>query len=143
MNIFPSDEKMVFILCDDFRNEGNGKLTLYGIYGENLQVLPPLTQEKVTLQTLAVYAAFTDGLGNYKMTAEISGPGNVVLMPRGAAQPVEKKSNGWMNIALKMAPFQGKLGDYVLKITLENGEGGKKEYKRTFTIEFPPKIIQH
>jgi hypothetical protein len=134
MNKFPTDEKLILILCDDFRHEGNGKMSMFGLYGDNLQVVLPLDQTKVVLESLGVYAAFRDGEGKFKMTVLLTAPNDKTLLPPDELQLVEKKSNGWMNIALKLVPFNGEIGDYTLKISLQNDAGEKREYTRNFTI---------
>lgn len=141
MSIFPTDEKLIFILCDDFRHEGDGKLSVFGLYGDNLVV--PANLKQVLLQSLGIYVALRDGVGHFKMSVEVSGPNNATLIPRGPAQQVEKKPDGWMNVALKVAPFQGVLGAYVMKILLENSEGARKEYVRTFSISNPSTETKH
>lgn len=134
MNKFPTDEKLVLILCDDFRHEGNGKMSMFGLYGDNLQVVQPPEQKKVVLESLGIYAAFRDGVGKFKMTVLLTAPNDKELLPAGEPQLVEKKSDGWMNIALKLVPFSGEIGDYTLRISLQDDAGKKREYTRTFTI---------
>jgi hypothetical protein len=139
MSIFPTDEGMIFMLCDDFRNEGNGKISMFGLLGDNVLVDQPLGQEKVVLQSLGVYIAFRDGMGNFQMSIGLTAPDKTTF-PTKAAQQTEKKPEGWMNIAFKMMPFQGALGNYTLKITLEDEAGTKREYTRTFSIQRQPVV---
>lgn len=138
MNKFPTDQKLILILCDDFRHEGGGKMSMFGLYGDNLQVVQSPEQTKVVLESLGVYAAFRDGIGKFKMTVSLTAPNDKALLPASEPQSVEKKSNGWMNIALKMVPFNGEIGDYTLKISLQDDAGEKREYTRTFTISRQP-----
>ena len=135
MSKFPSDESLVFILCDDFRHEGSGKMSIFGVYGDAMLVDQPLAQERVALPSLGVYIAFKDGIGKFQMSIQLIAPDNKVLIPAGTAQQVEKHPVGWMNVALKMMPFEGTFGEYDLEIALQDESGGKMKYARTFTID--------
>ena len=137
---FPTDEGLIFILCDDFRHEGNGKMSIFGVYGDTMMVAQPLAQERVALPSLGLYIAFKDGVGKFQMSIELIAPDNVVLIPGGTVQPVEKQSVGWMNVALKLSPFEGVFGEYDIEISLQDEGGGKKKYTRLFTISRPPAI---
>jgi hypothetical protein len=134
MSKFPTNAGLIFMLCDDFREDGGGKISLFGIYADAILVQQPLAQEKVSLPSLAFYIAFRDGAGRFRMSMGLTGPGNAVLIPEGEAQPVEKMPDGWMSVAFKIVPFEGPLGKYRLNISLEDEKSNKTEYSRTFSI---------
>jgi hypothetical protein len=135
MSKFPTNAGLIFMLCDDFREDGGGKISLFGIYADAILVQQPLTQEKVALPSLAFYIAFRDGTGKFRMSIGLNGPGNTELIPAGEAQTVEKMPEGWMSVAFKVVPFEGPLGKYWLNITLEDEKSAKTQYSRVFSIK--------
>jgi hypothetical protein len=134
MSKFPTNAGLILMLCDDFREDGGGKISLFGIYADAIIVQQPVTQELVVLPSLALYIAFRDGAGKFNMSIGLTGPGNTELIPAGEAQSVEKMPDGWMSVVFKIVPFEGALGEYWLQILLEDENGIKTEYSRTFSI---------
>jgi hypothetical protein len=137
---FPTDEALFFMLCDDFRHADDGKLSIFGVLGDKVQVKQPLTQKLVALRSLGMCLFFRDGLGKFQMSMGLTAPGNKVMLPMGTKQQVEKKSDGWMNVALKFEPFSGESGDYILNISLTDGDGKEKVYKKSFSINIQPEV---
>jgi hypothetical protein len=134
MSKFPTNSGLILMLCDDFRNDGGGKISLFGMYSDSILVELPPAQEKVILPSLGIYIAFRDGVGQFKMSIVLTDPDNTELIPAGSAQTVEKPPNGWMSLAFKLMPFEGALGEYWLQILLEDENGIKTEYSRIFSI---------
>ncbi|KXS30653.1 MAG: hypothetical protein AWT59_3218 [Candidatus Gallionella acididurans] len=136
---FPINENMIFMLCDDFRHEGGGKMSMFGMLGDNMRVNLPKDQNIVTLSSLGIYVAFKDGIGNFKMNVSLKSPDNKELIPQVEPQSVKKeRAEGWMNVALKLSPFRSLLGKHILKVKLKDAEGGEAEYIRTFNIDREP-----
>lgn len=138
MNQLPSIEKVVLILCDDFRNEGNEKMSIFGVYSDTLFVKIPDTENSINLTSLGIYVAFRDGVGNFKMSIQLSDPNNVNLLPVTLPSPVVKKPDSWMNVALKFMPFLGIVGSYKLNISLEDEQNNRREYPLQFFIKRSP-----
>jgi len=135
MKNFPSDSGIVFLVCDDFRQEAGGKSTLLGVYGDTV-VIEGATQDvsdgEIAIPSLAFYIAFSDGDGEFAVSFELFGPNMRSLLPSGAKQTVVKKPEGWMTLAFKMMPFPAQEGTYSLNILLD-----EKKYVRNFYVQRP------
>lgn len=69
---FPTDEKLVFYVCDAIRQEANNKMALLGIYlgGDIvLEEAPP-----VVLPSLGVFFQFLDGAGEFAARLQVLTP---------------------------------------------------------------------
>lgn len=140
MSKFPSIDRTFLMICDDFRHEGDGKLSIFGVLSDTALVNASDTKTDVGLQSLGIYIAFRDGLGKFKMTMKVTNPKQVCLVPEDEARPVEKKADGWMNIALKIQPFRGPLGIYTVQVILEDDMKIKNEYSMSFEMKLQEKL---
>ena len=69
---FPTDEKLVFYVCDAIRAEANNKLGLLGIYLGGDIILEKGTP--TVLPTLGVFFQFMDGAGEFKGRLQVMTP---------------------------------------------------------------------
>lgn len=123
----PSDERTVFIACEDLRVEGPGKFSLLGVMGDSLNIDSNAVGNK--LSSLTFVFAFTDGGGTFDQSLEVLDPSGQALLARAPDVPVAKDQRGWMVIAHKFVPFTAALGTYKLCATLD-----AKRYERTFEV---------
>jgi len=133
----------MFMLCEDFREEGGGKLSIYGVIGDNIQVDLPDTQSKVAFPSLGLIMIFRDGVGKFQMSNRLTFPNKQALPTSEMKQSVEKRSDGWMNVAIKLMPFHGQIGEYNLGISLIDEHSVKKDYTRAFSITRRPQTTKH
>ena len=143
MSQFPTNDGLFLMLCDDFRHEGDGKLSIFGVFSDSVVVQELDAQGNVSLASLGIFLAFRDGLGNFKMSMAITSPKKTELIPPAPPQPVEKKTDAWMTVAIKLQPFLGTRGDYSLKISLEDENGIKREYVKPFYVKINLPVPLH
>lgn len=137
MKKIPSDSGLVFLVCDDFRQEQGGKCTLLGVYGNTVVVEKDEKGQQLpgdhALPSLAFYLAFSDGDGEFEAALELTDPNGQSLLPSNARQTVLKKSDGWLTIAFKMMPFPVIEGTYTLRLMLDD-----QQYTRGFVVRLAP-----
>jgi len=143
MSRFPTNDSLFLMLCDDFRHEGDGKLSIFGAFSDTVLVVLSDPQAKIMLTSLGIYLAFRDGFGHFKMTMRITSPNKTELLPERERVPVEKTPDEWMNVAIKLQPFSGTTGDYILRISLEDESGTTQEYVKPFYIKLKPQAPIH
>lgn len=137
MKKFPSDNGLIFLVCDDFRQENGGKTTLLGVYGNTLVAEKGKengNEEEFAIPSLAFYTAFSDGEGEFTASIQVKGPDGTLLLPPDTKQIVSKKSDGWLTLAFKMMPFRITPGTHTLVIYLDD-----KEYARDFYVQLSDK----
>ncbi len=133
MKSLPTENGIVFLICDDLRQEQGGKTTLLGVYGDTVMVEEPAGGTpggEPILPSIACYFAFSDGEGEWVGELQVIGPDGKELLPPGATQPMVKKEAGWMAVAFKIMPFKALPGTYSVLIRLDG-----KEYVRKFNVQ--------
>ena len=65
MSQFPNKDNVVLILCDDFRNEGDGKISIFGVFSDSIYVVSTNESGIAALPSLGIYVIFRDGLGEF------------------------------------------------------------------------------
>lgn len=131
----PSDEKTLFILCEDIRQELGKKISLLGVFtGGNIIV--QTTEESTTLPSVGFYFVFTDGEGDFDGGFQVIGPnGESVTSKTG--MKFQKKPGESMVLMMKITPFKiENWGTYKISINLEN-----EIFERAFDVkkgDIPP-----
>lgn len=122
---YPEKKDVTFILCDDVRREGNGKITLLGVYSsEEISVEREKDDDSnIELQELAFYFTIKGGEGEFKSRAK------VCYSPEGKPEEtifdedfsVIKKKDGITAVAgFKISPIiLRSYGKYTAALTLD------------------------
>jgi hypothetical protein len=128
MKTYPSDEKFVFLLADDFRQEVGGKLTILGLYpGSGINVEQNLTS--VTLQSLSNILIFQDGHGIFSVKIQMIDPDDNILLESDYGQ-ISKDKDVNMVIVARVAPFKvPRMGRFKSVLFLDG-----RRYERLFPI---------
>jgi hypothetical protein len=131
--VFPTDNKMGFIVCDSIRPEVGGKVSLLGYCATpHLTVeMPDLANDTIGGLALAVAFVLYDGEGTFSGKIEMKDPNGTVLGMADLDAIV--KAAGDPNITyinIPMLPISS-MGNYTATLTLEN----TRNYSRTITID--------
>ena len=131
MKTFPTDGKINFLLCEDFRNEQGGKASLLGAFlGGNI-VIQEEKKEGLALPSLAFIFIFNDGSGTFDSKVEVLSPENKQIIPDSRSAPAEKKPETPMSVIFKIAPFPAIEGMYKARVLLDD-----RLYEREFKIKY-------
>jgi hypothetical protein len=126
--IFPSDERLWFMVADGMRKEQDGKMSLFGFYGtDKLQI--KAETEFPTGYPLTFVFLLRDGVGSFSVDLEIEDPAGAVTF--SSELPHAKKLPGESHgVVVTMAPFVlTAFGKYRLTLTLDN-----RRYRRVLSI---------
>lgn len=125
---YPRKEDVAFILCDDIRREGNGKITLLGIYASDEISVGREKDEgsNIEFQELSFYFTIKAGEGDFKSRAKIC------YSPENQSEEtifdeefsVIKKKDGVTAVAgFKISPIVLRsYGKYKVTLTLDDNE---------------------
>lgn len=128
---FPSDDKTIFLLCEDVREETGKKLTVLGLMLGGEIIVPKQDHQNAALSSLAFLFALTDGEGVFKSEFSIIGPDNQPLI-MGNPLETEKLPDAAASLIFKLLPFKYKLGTYRVILKLDGSA-----YEREFKIREP------
>ncbi|MDD5384154.1 MAG: hypothetical protein PHG89_04660 [Gallionella sp.] len=131
MKTFPTDAKVVFLLCEDFRAELGGKASLLGAFLGGDIVIQEKKVKGLALPSLAFIFMFNDGSGSFDSKFEILSPDDKPIIPDSGTTSAIKKPDASMNIISKVAPFPAEEGTYKVHVQLDD-----KLYKREFKIRY-------
>ena len=131
MPTLPSDDKTLFLICDNARAEQNGKTTLIGYFGSELVFLPAAQQFPAAFPAAFVFV-FRDGEGTFPATVSIRQPNNTVItnpVPDIVKEPT-KSCTAIIQVPMFIAPS---FGDYEITISLAG-----KNYGRVLQVRPAP-----
>jgi hypothetical protein len=125
----PDDNKIFFCVCDDSRSEAGGKISLMGLLGDRIEIKEPAIPAgaQLMLPKLVLFLAITAGEGRFQMTGAITNPKGK-KSDLGTVE-VDKRRDGWANVALELSPFPVHDGEYVFDFALDG-----KAYRRSFRV---------
>lgn len=121
------DQDAVFLVCDDVRHEGSGKVSLLGLFGGgDVQISGPYTEGEV-IESLAIYCIFNNGEGEFQVRTKLTDPaGKETLGPLEKARIDRGNKFG---LTVRIRPFAvTSLGIYTLTVFIDDSE---------YTFEFP------
>lgn len=130
MSTYP--QKVIFLACDDIREESGAKASLMGVLGADILIpslpieMPPGTTP--VLPSFAIFVSFVDGEGKFDVQLKLIDPDGKDIIRDDASKSTEKRPDGAMNFHLKFAPFPLKFGTYKFSVTLDK----KETYDWTF-----------
>jgi hypothetical protein len=124
----PEDHQVIFLPCDDVRQEAAGKVSLLGMYsgGEIIVYAPP--NEQTVLPSLSFLFVVMGGQGTFQTRFEITDPNNNPVVNHPMANSV-KNANAALNIIIRMTPFPVVFGQYRVRLQLDD-----QSYHRTLTL---------
>lgn len=131
--VYPTQEEMAFIVCDDIRAEAGNKMGLLGVYGGYEIVFQDdalnNSQESLSIPSLSFYFSFRDGVGNYTSRISVKYGDRSLLDEEMGVIPKQEGRAGV--VAFKMAPFTvAGFGTYTVSLVLD----GDREYSHPFEI---------
>ncbi|MBI4190668.1 MAG: hypothetical protein HY525_09040 [Betaproteobacteria bacterium] len=130
---YPSDDKMLFLISDDVREETGGKVTVLGLSVATELIVPKQDHQNAAIASMAFLFGITDGEGVFKSEFSIIDPDNqAVLKGNALASEVEKLPGRNANLVFKLIPFKYKLGPYRVILKLDD-----RAYERKFKIREP------
>ncbi|MEO7741737.1 MAG: hypothetical protein ABIR98_02225 [Usitatibacter sp.] len=140
----PTDEKIVFLISDDVRQEMGSKLTLLGFIPGNLIFIDPDTisaaqreKKKVAFPLVIVFVAL-DGEGTFLGRAGLVDPGGTEIWG-DEPTPITLTPGISRTFVLKVLALQAIDGEYTARLRL-----GDRDYVRHFklVIGHPPRVEQ-
>lgn len=131
-NVLPSDQNVEFILCENVRPEGDGKISILGYIATPEIIVPATaaTQVGVNGITLGLIFILRDGEGTFPGgSISLTDPAGMSL-GQGALNPIEKKI-GEANIIFINVPLMPvtTMGDYLVTLNIDT-----KTYVRKIKI---------
>ena len=114
-------EERVSVLCDDVRPEAGNKLSLMGIYIDNLQV----PEFGMALPKLVLFKSLTGGAqgATYDVSVNVLGPDGNPLLPGlsdRTTEVVADATKAW-NLVIGLAPFPLPApGPYTFQLTIRS-----------------------
>jgi hypothetical protein len=118
--ILPTDTR--FVLCEDVRQEENGKVTLVGVFAGDDVVLPANSTPGGALPSLAIFTIFGDGKGEFPLNATLQGPSGELSTHQYRANTLTVLEGVNSVVVYKWVPFRiSEFGTYIF--TIELGEG--------------------
>jgi len=129
---YPSDQGLLFLLCDDVRVGEGQKPMLFGLYPDRKMVVPSPLPPRASIESLALFAAFTDGEGTFQARLEVTDPEGKPA-PQQPAREVVKEVDGVLTIVSKFIPFPVKVGEFTASFYLD-----EHRYTRNFRVQERP-----
>lgn len=127
----PSQDKTIFLICDDVRPEPGNKASYLGVLGSDRAVLNVPPGDNAVLPGLAFIFTFVDGEGTFKLKLGVIDPEGKNRMPEvGEGADLSKVPNVISTMIFKIAPFQATEGEYKVFVELD-----ATRYERHFSIK--------
>jgi hypothetical protein len=131
----PRDDEVVFLVCENIREEPNKKLSLLGVYTSNQILVPPDTSE-VFLPALSFIFIFRGGEGSFIPSVQFTTPSGKTIAEGKVAEKVTLGEGGY-NMLLNFIPFQtNEFGDFSVTAKLDD-----HQYHRSFAIRKSEKVV--
>ena len=127
----PSQEKTIFLLCEDIRQELGGKISLLGVIPANHLTLEGMPQNSAdaVIPSLTFVFLFRDGEGEFNGKVGIIAPDEKELIPENE-HPMKKGAKDTMNTIFKLAPFKVMTGKFKPYVVLDG-----QRYEREFEVQ--------
>jgi len=123
----PTNGRLQFLVCEQVREEANGKHTLLGFFpGEEIKLLaaPP-----VFIQ-LALMFIFKDGVGAFDVAFDMEVPGPTQPFPRQQLGSISIIAGKTAVFSLNMQAFPVQsIGEHKVRLQLD-----REQYARSFTV---------
>src|SRR5262245_27665432 len=110
LKIYPGPGEWFCVVCDDMREETSGKITLVGVYGDEIRFNTPDPKAMLQPTGLAFVFVIRKGQGDFKMRAVLETPSKKQELVK--ERIFEKPKDRSANFAFRVVPFRGEPGDY-------------------------------
>lgn len=138
----PTNDKVIFLLADDIRQELGGKLTILGYVPSNIVYVLPETAREAEREGKRMSTSFTivfsilDGSGSVMSRIGFTAPGGSEMWG-GEAAPVNLTPGVSRTMILKVIGFEFVEGEYTAHLRLND-----RSYERAFrfVIGIPPRV---
>lgn len=124
--VMPTDEQVVFLLCEHIRQEQGNKLTLIGLYSGGNIIFPHA--DGMNLPSVSMLFIFSDGVGSFKGRFALIDPDGNAMLDHDWGE-MSKTLEHKMNMIVQVSPFKAKIGEYIARADLDG-----YIYERRFTI---------
>jgi hypothetical protein len=126
--IYPEENDVLLLLCEDARLEVGNKVTLIGWYVGGDILLPSPNNLQVMLQSLALVFYVRSGDGEFQSSIKIINPAESGIAETPPSQFIIKKG-AFAAQLLRIVPFSAMIGKYVVEFRLN-----ERVYRTEFAV---------
>lgn len=119
---YPKREDSTLLICEQARPEVNSKISLLGLYGDEIVFHPkPGQKAPYSVASLAFIVLLRGGAGTFNVSFSITGPNDSVFIPESKMEEhtiQSEQSATWIVVHISGPKFQ-EFGAYTFRLKLE------------------------